>query len=172
MGASREIRSGSPCATALPANDGPEAPSASRHAVPIRPSALVGRSSDYVRTSDEGDKDLTFHFCPDGGATVFFTGLVGAGSGRRSGRRIRRSVVPGADRLGLRVTTASVAGSACGDGTPRLKATSGDGVAWRTLSLCHDRGVSHIPSLRFAVRRTGNAHVSPNMVGVGTPCLL
>ncbi len=35
---------------------------------------VVGRYSDYVRTSDEGDKDLTFHFCPDCGATVFFTG--------------------------------------------------------------------------------------------------
>ena len=35
---------------------------------------VVGRYSDYIRTSDEGDKDLTFHFCPDCGATVFFTG--------------------------------------------------------------------------------------------------
>jgi hypothetical protein len=35
---------------------------------------VVGRYSDFVRTSDEGDKDLTFHFCPDCGATVFFTG--------------------------------------------------------------------------------------------------
>lgn len=34
---------------------------------------VVGRRSDYVRTSDEGGKDLTFHFCPDCGATVFFT---------------------------------------------------------------------------------------------------
>jgi len=34
---------------------------------------VVGRYSDYVRTSDEGDKDLTFHFCPDCGATVFYT---------------------------------------------------------------------------------------------------
>jgi len=33
---------------------------------------VVGRYCDYVRTSDEGDKDLTFHFCPCG-ATVFFT---------------------------------------------------------------------------------------------------
>jgi hypothetical protein len=35
---------------------------------------VVGRYSDYVRTSDEGDKDVTFHFCPDCGATVFYTG--------------------------------------------------------------------------------------------------
>src|SRR5205823_12515624 len=35
---------------------------------------VVGRYSDYVRTPDEGDKHLTFHFCPDCGATVFFTG--------------------------------------------------------------------------------------------------
>ena len=33
-----------------------------------------GRFSDYARVSDEGDKELTFHFCPDCGATVFFTG--------------------------------------------------------------------------------------------------
>jgi hypothetical protein len=35
---------------------------------------VVGRSSDYVRVSDEGDEERTFHFCPDCGATVFFTG--------------------------------------------------------------------------------------------------
>jgi hypothetical protein len=35
---------------------------------------VVGRYSDYVRTSDTGDKDMTFHFCPDCGATVFYTG--------------------------------------------------------------------------------------------------
>src|SRR6266516_736581 len=34
---------------------------------------VVGRYSDYVRTSDEGDNDYTFHFCPDCGATVFYT---------------------------------------------------------------------------------------------------
>ena len=33
---------------------------------------VVGRYSDYVRTSDEGEK-RTFHFCPDCGATVFYT---------------------------------------------------------------------------------------------------
>jgi hypothetical protein len=31
-----------------------------------------GRYSDYVRISDEGE-ERTFHFCPDCGATVFFT---------------------------------------------------------------------------------------------------
>jgi hypothetical protein len=35
---------------------------------------VAGRFSDYVRVSDRGDKELTFHFCPDCGATVFFTG--------------------------------------------------------------------------------------------------
>ena len=35
---------------------------------------VVGRSSSYVRVSDQGDKELTFHFCPACGATVFFTG--------------------------------------------------------------------------------------------------
>jgi hypothetical protein len=34
---------------------------------------VVGRYSDYVRTSDEGNRDITFHFCPDCGATVFYT---------------------------------------------------------------------------------------------------
>ena len=33
---------------------------------------VVGRNSDYVRISDEGD-ERTFHFCPDCGATVFYT---------------------------------------------------------------------------------------------------
>lgn len=35
---------------------------------------VAGRHSDYVRFSDEGDKELTFRFCPDCGATVFFVG--------------------------------------------------------------------------------------------------
>jgi hypothetical protein len=34
---------------------------------------VVGRHSDYVRTSDAGDRDITFHFCPECGATVFYT---------------------------------------------------------------------------------------------------
>ena len=33
---------------------------------------VEGRHSDYVRTSDEGGEG-TFHFCPDCGATVFYT---------------------------------------------------------------------------------------------------
>jgi hypothetical protein len=33
---------------------------------------VAGRYRDYVRTSDEGD-ERTFHFCPDCGATVFYT---------------------------------------------------------------------------------------------------
>jgi hypothetical protein len=33
---------------------------------------VVGRYGDYVRTSDEGE-ERTFHFCPDCGATVFYT---------------------------------------------------------------------------------------------------
>ena len=32
---------------------------------------VVGRYSDYMRTSDEGEQ-RTSHFCPDCGATVFF----------------------------------------------------------------------------------------------------
>jgi hypothetical protein len=34
---------------------------------------VTGRSSAYLRTSDEGDAERAFHFCPDCGATVFFT---------------------------------------------------------------------------------------------------
>jgi hypothetical protein len=33
---------------------------------------VAGRSSEFVRTSDDGSKDITFHFCPDCGATVFY----------------------------------------------------------------------------------------------------
>jgi hypothetical protein len=33
---------------------------------------VSGRRSDYVRVSDDGE-ERTFHFCPDCGATVFFT---------------------------------------------------------------------------------------------------
>jgi hypothetical protein len=35
---------------------------------------IVGRYNDYVRTSDEADrKEHVFHFCPDCGATVFYS---------------------------------------------------------------------------------------------------
>ena len=35
---------------------------------------VAGRFSDYVRVSDEADrKEHVFHFCPDCGATVFYT---------------------------------------------------------------------------------------------------
>src|SRR5205085_4994851 len=56
---------------------------------------------------------------------------------RRSGLAPRGSVVPGADSLGLRVMTASVASRACGDGKPRLTITSGyvrQSVAWDSAS--------------------------------------
>jgi hypothetical protein len=33
--------------------------------------SVVGRYSDYVRISDEGE-ERTFHFCPDCGGTVFY----------------------------------------------------------------------------------------------------
>jgi hypothetical protein len=33
---------------------------------------VVGRYADYVRTTDWGE-ERTFHFCPDCGATVFYT---------------------------------------------------------------------------------------------------
>ncbi len=33
---------------------------------------VVGRYADYVRTSDAGE-ERTFHFCPECGATVFYT---------------------------------------------------------------------------------------------------
>lgn len=32
---------------------------------------IDGRSTEYVRTSDEGDR-RTFHFCPECGGTVYF----------------------------------------------------------------------------------------------------
>ena len=33
---------------------------------------VFGRHTEYVRTSDEGEK-RSFHFCPDCGSTVFYT---------------------------------------------------------------------------------------------------
>jgi hypothetical protein len=33
---------------------------------------IVGRFTEYVRASDEGE-ERTFHFCPECGATVFYT---------------------------------------------------------------------------------------------------
>jgi hypothetical protein len=34
---------------------------------------VVGRFSEYVRLSDEDGEERTFRFCPDCGATVFYT---------------------------------------------------------------------------------------------------
>jgi hypothetical protein len=34
---------------------------------------VTGRSTTYVRLSDEGGEERTFRFCPDCGATVFYT---------------------------------------------------------------------------------------------------
>jgi hypothetical protein len=39
---------------------------------------VEGRYSDYLRISDEGE-ECTFHFCPDCGATVFYTAPTMAG---------------------------------------------------------------------------------------------
>ncbi len=39
---------------------------------PIERIRVEGRYSDYVRISDEGE-ERTFRFCPDCGATVFYT---------------------------------------------------------------------------------------------------
>jgi hypothetical protein len=38
---------------------------------PVERVRVVGRYTDYVRVSDEGE-ERTFHFCPDCGATVFY----------------------------------------------------------------------------------------------------
>jgi hypothetical protein len=38
---------------------------------PVERVQVVGRYTDYVRVSDEGE-ERTFHFCPDCGATVFY----------------------------------------------------------------------------------------------------
>jgi tetratricopeptide (TPR) repeat protein len=34
---------------------------------------IAGRSSEYVRVSDEGNEERIFRFCPECGATVFYT---------------------------------------------------------------------------------------------------
>jgi len=77
---------------------------------------VVGQFSDYLRVSDEEDrKEHVFHFCPDCGSQVFYTEPTEPELIVVSGRRIRRSVLPAADRIGVRLTTASVAGRACHD---------------------------------------------------------
>jgi hypothetical protein len=38
---------------------------------PREKTRIEGESKEYVRTGDEGTK-ITFHFCPDCGATVFY----------------------------------------------------------------------------------------------------
>jgi len=40
---------------------------------------VAGRHSDYVRTSDNGSEEWTFHFCPGCGATVYYTGASAPG---------------------------------------------------------------------------------------------
>lgn len=80
-----------------------------------------GRHSEYVRTSDDGGK-CTFHFCPDCGATAFYTPRVTARCRCGSDRRLRRTRLPATDHFGVRVASASVAGATCRDGTSRLKA--------------------------------------------------
>jgi hypothetical protein len=35
--------------------------------------ATEGASREFIRISDDGENRATFHFCPDCGATVFFT---------------------------------------------------------------------------------------------------
>ena len=34
---------------------------------------ITGTSQEYTRRSDESDEQATFHFCPECGATVYFT---------------------------------------------------------------------------------------------------
>ena len=86
---------------------------------------VVGRFSDYLRVSDEADrKEHVFHFCPDCGSQVFYTEPVGAGPDRRLGRLVRRPVLSAADRVGVRLATASVAGRAGHDRAPRRTVVS------------------------------------------------
>jgi hypothetical protein len=40
---------------------------------PADPVEITGRASRYVRHSDEEDEERTFCFCPDCGATVYYT---------------------------------------------------------------------------------------------------
>ena len=109
---------------------------------------IEGRYRDYLSTSDEADrKEHIDHFCPECGSPtrspspttirrsrsqgthppllsrLRLTGLRhradGAGFRRRLGRLIRRSVLPTADRVRLRLTTASVDRSARVDAPAR-----------------------------------------------------
>jgi hypothetical protein len=40
---------------------------------------VVGSYRDHLRTSDDGEARRTFHFCPDCGATVFYTDSTAPG---------------------------------------------------------------------------------------------
>jgi hypothetical protein len=60
-----------------------------------------GASRQYIRVSDEGETRAAFHFCPDCGATVFYTTEATPGVVCRPGGRVRRSLLPCADEVGL-----------------------------------------------------------------------
>jgi hypothetical protein len=64
---------------------------------------IEGRSSQYVRMRDSGEK-ITFNFCPDCGATVWRQ----AEGRSRGDRRIHRSKLSGSEGLGLRIEAARV----------------------------------------------------------------
>ena len=58
--------------------------------------SITGRRTEFVRTSDEAGERQTFRFCPDCGATVYYT--TGAPrTDRRSGRSVRRPGLPAAE---------------------------------------------------------------------------
>ncbi len=40
---------------------------------------VSGRHRDHLRSSDDGEAEWSFHFCPDCGATVFYTGSAAPG---------------------------------------------------------------------------------------------
>jgi hypothetical protein len=39
---------------------------------PIDSAQITGESREYLRTSDDGDEERRFHFCPECGATVYY----------------------------------------------------------------------------------------------------
>ncbi len=67
------IRSGSRCVIASPVNDGREALSAPQARFAAENVSIIGRRTEFVRTSDEDGERRTFRFCPACGATVYYT---------------------------------------------------------------------------------------------------
>jgi hypothetical protein len=106
--------------------------------------SISGTSTEFVRPGDEGTS-ATFRFCPNCGATVYYTTSGMEDVVGNPGGLVRGSVVPGASLLGIRRAHARL-----------------DAPAWRNRA----HGMNYatpIPSIERAssrrLRRPKAAHV-------------